>query len=288
MPPVSANGNWQEESRTVVQGLLGALEAGPDAGRLLLVEALAGGSRVRAERDQVLAMFEGRAQEIIEALGRRTEGPRPPGGVLLGGVRSIVSEAFAPTRGPMLALVDDMLAWLESYGVPAGEQGWSSGPHALLPTRVAEQWLAAATPALPLEKLPRGRHRLPAAAVDRSQRTRIIHGTSEVVVAKGYAAATVADIVAAAGISRDVFYEHFSNKHEAFLAAQHTARRRCSRPAQPRTSPDRLAGARLARAAGTGAGDGRATRGSRTCGSWSATRPAPRRSSRPRSSSASP
>ena len=56
--------------------------------------------------------------------------------------------------------------------------------------------------------------------MERSQRTRIIHGTSEVMVAKGYAAATVADIVSAAGVSRDVFYGHFANKHEAYLAAQ--------------------------------------------------------------------
>ncbi len=39
-------------------------------------------------------------------------------------------------------------------------------------------------------------------------------------VAKGYAAATVTDIVSAAGISRDVFYGHFANKYEAYLAAQ--------------------------------------------------------------------
>ena len=56
--------------------------------------------------------------------------------------------------------------------------------------------------------------------MERSQRTRIIHGTAEVMVAKGYAAATVADIVSAAGISRDVFYTHFANKYEAYLAAQ--------------------------------------------------------------------
>ena len=221
VPPVASNGNWQEDSRTVVHGLLGALEADPDAGRLLLVEALAGGSRVRAEREQVTDLFQGRAQEFIDASGAGGKALDLPADELLGAVRSIVSENLRThSEDRMATLVDDMMAWIESYGVPAGEQGWSSGPNTLLPTRVAERWLAAATPALALEKLPRGRHRLPAAAVERSQRTRIIHGTSEVVVAKGYAAATVADIVAAASISRDVFYGHFANKHEAFLAAQ--------------------------------------------------------------------
>ena len=37
---------------------------------------------------------------------------------------------------------------------------------------------------------------------------------------KGYENTTVADIVAAAGVSRDVFYEHFTDKHNAFLEAQ--------------------------------------------------------------------
>ncbi len=39
-------------------------------------------------------------------------------------------------------------------------------------------------------------------------------------MAKGYASTTVADIVAAAGVSRDVFYGHFADKQNAFLEAQ--------------------------------------------------------------------
>jgi AcrR family transcriptional regulator len=56
--------------------------------------------------------------------------------------------------------------------------------------------------------------------IARSQRTRIIYGTAEVMMAKGYENATVTDIVAAAGVSREVFYEHFSDKQNAFLEAQ--------------------------------------------------------------------
>jgi AcrR family transcriptional regulator len=56
--------------------------------------------------------------------------------------------------------------------------------------------------------------------VARSHRTRIIYGTAQAMLTKGYANATVADIVSAAGVSRDVFYEHFSDKQQAFLEAQ--------------------------------------------------------------------
>jgi AcrR family transcriptional regulator len=39
------------------------------------------------------------------------------------------------------------------------------------------------------------------------------------VAAKGYAATTVANVIALAGVSRKTFYEHFSDKEECFLAA---------------------------------------------------------------------
>ncbi|HEY1451293.1 MAG TPA: TetR/AcrR family transcriptional regulator, partial [Solirubrobacteraceae bacterium] len=71
--------------------------------------------------------------------------------------------------------------------------------------------------------LPRGRHGLPPSVVARSQRTRIVAGTAEVMAAKGYANVTVADIVAAAGISREVFYEHFTDKQNAFMETQQFA-----------------------------------------------------------------
>ena len=39
-------------------------------------------------------------------------------------------------------------------------------------------------------------------------------------MSKGYAATTVADIVAAAGVAKEAFYKHFGDKEEAFLEAQ--------------------------------------------------------------------
>ena len=67
--------------------------------------------------------------------------------------------------------------------------------------------------------LPRGRHRLAREVVDQIQRERIAFATAEVVRAHDGTAVAVADIVAAAGVSREVFYAHFSDKEEAFLAA---------------------------------------------------------------------
>jgi AcrR family transcriptional regulator len=51
------------------------------------------------------------------------------------------------------------------------------------------------------------------------QRERITYATAEAIREKGYSDVTVADIVAAAGVSRDAFYAQFHDKDEAFDGA---------------------------------------------------------------------
>jgi AcrR family transcriptional regulator len=67
--------------------------------------------------------------------------------------------------------------------------------------------------------LPRGPHGLERDVVLASQRGRMLGAMADAVSAKGYAATTVADVVAGAGVSRKTFYEHFRDKEECFLAA---------------------------------------------------------------------
>jgi AcrR family transcriptional regulator len=55
-----------------------------------------------------------------------------------------------------------------------------------------------------------------------SQRGRLIEAMAETVAAKGYAATTVADVIARAGVSRKTFYEQFRDKEVCFLAAYDT------------------------------------------------------------------
>ena len=74
-------------------------------------------------------------------------------------------------------------------------------------------------PLPPLDRLPSGRHRLTRKAVESSQRGRLLFAIAQVVAEKGYAAATVADIVDRASVSRTTFYEQFPDKEACFLAA---------------------------------------------------------------------
>jgi AcrR family transcriptional regulator len=71
----------------------------------------------------------------------------------------------------------------------------------------------------PRTVLPRGRHAAPRHVVEASQRTRLLEGMAAAVAEKGYAGASVADVIARAGVSRKTFYEHFANKEACFLAA---------------------------------------------------------------------
>lgn len=70
-----------------------------------------------------------------------------------------------------------------------------------------------------LQQLPRGRHRLTREEVLASQRSRILVAVATCVAEKGFARVTVADVIGRAGVSRETFYEQFTDKEDCFLAA---------------------------------------------------------------------
>lgn len=71
----------------------------------------------------------------------------------------------------------------------------------------------------PPDRLPRGKHGLSPQFVAEHQRERLISAAVTVVAEKGYAEATVADILEQSGISRKTFYDLYTNKEDCFLAA---------------------------------------------------------------------
>lgn len=75
-------------------------------------------------------------------------------------------------------------------------------------------------------RLPRGRHALAPEEVLRDQRERLISAVPAAVAARGYAAMSVADIVKAAAVSRNAFYENFADKEECFAVAHDSGHER--------------------------------------------------------------
>lgn len=68
-------------------------------------------------------------------------------------------------------------------------------------------------------QLPPGRHGLSRSFVEANQRGRILDAVADVVSLAGYAAMSVEDIIATAGVSRRTFYGNFKSKEDAFLTA---------------------------------------------------------------------
>jgi AcrR family transcriptional regulator len=218
--------SWSQAARQTLAGLFAGLQSDPSASRLLFVEALAGGSRVRAEREDALNEQERRVEDFLQSRPEGTDTLDIPVLALEGARRYIVSRHLRTHSEDLLASrLDDLVAWMACYAIPARQERWSNGTSALLqgPAPALGGDPPTGSSVGRPRRLPRGRHGLPPSVVARSQRTRIIAGTAETVAAKGYVSTTVADIVAAAGVSRDVFYGHFTDKENAFLEAQQFA-----------------------------------------------------------------
>jgi AcrR family transcriptional regulator len=216
--------DWWEAPAMAIQALLEQMRSEPETAWLFFVEGLAGGQRVRRHRNQVLDTFERFTEEFLDRAPPTGQTLDIPPCALVGAIRNIAAYHLRTNAADRLpGLVDDLVAWIRSYAVSAGRPRWSTGPHALLAARPSDR------PPSPLltrpEPLPRGRHNLPPSVVARNHRERILYATAEVATSKGYVEMTVGDIVEAAGIAKDVFYEHFADKQQAFLAAQqYTAR----------------------------------------------------------------
>jgi TetR/AcrR family transcriptional regulator len=205
--------------RLALEAMLEAIAEDPDAGRIVFVEALGAGERMLKERTQAFERFERRVQEYMGRLPGDSTLDVPVSAVA-GALRHIVArdlrnhaEDQLPSRLP------DGLAWLSRYLRTARDEPWSTSQAAVLDGAFLELPPPPARPAGP-ERLPRGRHRLPASVVARSQRTRLLYATAEVTMQKGYAGSKVEDIVAAAGVAKPVFYQFFTDKEHAFLEAQ--------------------------------------------------------------------
>jgi AcrR family transcriptional regulator len=73
-----------------------------------------------------------------------------------------------------------------------------------------------------LSRLPRGRHGLPREFVAKNQRDRLTAATVAVVAKHGFNETTIAQICAAASVSRRTFYAYFSSKEECFFTTYDT------------------------------------------------------------------
>jgi AcrR family transcriptional regulator len=187
----------------------------PARARFLMNETLAGGPRALDERDRTIERIVRMVERARAKAPPRARTPDLPVRAVVGAVHWLLAPPLRRGERDLTELGDDLSRWIESYEQPFEEHRWRTlepGP-ALPPSpHVAELSLSPPAP------LPAGKSRLSAAERARNQRTRILFATAEVGARKGYTATTVIDITTAARVDRRVFYSHFRDKQQAFLA----------------------------------------------------------------------
>jgi AcrR family transcriptional regulator len=193
--------------------LVAVAQEQPHEFAFLTHEALIAGPQPLAARERLLDEI---AELIDHAAGTGTSveesAPDLPARLLVGAVVRTLGISMRRGEHELGPLVDELVTWGALYDAARAGRRWRElkGEPALV--RAASE--AGYTPLTPRAS-PRGRHGLPAAVVRRNQRERILHATAAAISEKGYEHTTVADIVTAGGLSRDVFYGHFSSRRDA-------------------------------------------------------------------------
>jgi AcrR family transcriptional regulator len=203
-----------------IRAIILLADAEPERAKFLINETMAGGPRALDQRDRLIA----RIERIIEQARRRASPksatPDLPTRALLGGIGWVLGPRLRRHEHDLADLAEEITEWIDCYCRPSEQHRWRTlepGPR-LSPSRhVSELALRPPPP------LPRGRTNLSSTEIARNQRERILFATAEIAAEKGYTAATIDDITTTAGVDRRVFYSHFQDKQQAFLAVHELA-----------------------------------------------------------------
>jgi AcrR family transcriptional regulator len=200
--------------------LVGFAEREPLAFGFLTHEAMLAGPRALRERDRLIARLEEQLERAWDEAADSVTIPDVPARILLGGAIRLLGVRMRRGQDLSMRLLADLIQWADCYCIVQQARRWNE---ITLNAELINSRLGHAPVLVAPQALPRGRHRQPVAVVKRVQRERIVHATADAVHAKGYAGTTVADIVATAGLSREVFYSHFRSRRDAFAETHKVA-----------------------------------------------------------------
>jgi len=206
--------------QAAIRRLIERAEAEPAQAQFLANVTMAGGPRALDERDRAIAEIERIVEDARADAAPDALMPDLPIRALIGAAHWLLSPRLRRGERDLAQLADELVAWTERYNHPHGEHRWRTlepGPAPPITPHVLEFSLHAP------QALPPGRSHLSSAEVARNQRERIMFATAEIAARKGFTASTIADITSAAHVDRRVFYSHFGDKQQAFLAVHELA-----------------------------------------------------------------
>ncbi|MGA7704582.1 MAG: TetR/AcrR family transcriptional regulator [Solirubrobacteraceae bacterium] len=190
-------------------------EEHPNGASFLCDSTMAGGWGALDARDHMIDEVAHIIERALDQAQPEALTPDVPIPVVLGAVRWLLAPLLRTGDPGLSELADGLTRWVESYSSPHRRHRWRTlepGPE--LPPSPHESHISPRPP----PPIPSGRSKLSKAEIARNQRERIMYATAEVAAAKGYTVTTIADITEMASVDRRVFYKHFRDKQQAFLA----------------------------------------------------------------------
>jgi AcrR family transcriptional regulator len=209
----AAESGWEQRLHAAIEAFMGTVADSPAAAYLAVVEIHAVGARALEHQQQTLDAHERLMREILDEAPYRRSITDTTVKAIVAGTRGMIYHHLEEAHPQALrALVGPIHAWVLSYHGPLAQ-----------PLRE------------PLPDAPRTAAQLPGGAAERTgatsvkalgHRERIMRAVAALSCEGGYGALRVPAITARAGVSNQTFYEHFKNKHDAFLACYDRISRR--------------------------------------------------------------
>jgi AcrR family transcriptional regulator len=184
----------------------------PATTSLAAVDSLTLGAAGVAPRDRAAEAFEALVQQSFDHSPSAREVSATTVRAIVAGIRGVTYRRLRAERAAELpGTVEQLADWALAYQLPESEATRRAAAAAEVPQGIEEVEPAA----LSWDEPPASRR----SRSELSQRDRIVRAAARVVVDRGYEALSIPAISGAAGTSNQTFYQHFSSKRDAFLAA---------------------------------------------------------------------
>src|SRR5664279_6186266 len=218
---------WPERVEAAIGALLSSALENPGALRLSLLEIATAGPAGIARREQSILRFEQFIRDALElAPGEGVVSDFALKAIVGGFNRVLYRRVLRGEATELGALIPDLASWAASYyPAPASMLAEPSArSRAQRAATVLDGGRAPGTlaPHPPLggrRGLARGDQNVSHSFVVQSQRERILDAVTNLTAREGYAALRVEGIAEEAAVSLVAFYEHFTDKEDAFLVA---------------------------------------------------------------------
>lgn len=187
--------------------------AQPEAMSLIVVDSLALGVAGFERREQASRRFEELVATALREVWPADVNPTLIAQAVVGGVRGVAYRRLrTETEQELPGQADALVDWVLSYRGSGGE----------LARRAIEAAGRPAPPSRNAEPVDPTWDESPGSPLSRrtlTQRERLIRATAQLAHTRGFDSLSITAISGAAGVSNQTFYEHFTGKQDAFLAA---------------------------------------------------------------------